>query len=520
MSPPLRSRRVRARGGLLAVVLALAGCTSAVGGQGVGEPTPVTVTGSAPTGRSDPATSPALARFYGQRVSWSSCGRGFECAKVTAPIDWNRPATGTFRLSVVRTKATGKRLGSLLINPGGPGVGGAEWIKRAAVSFDDALTSAYDLVGWDPRGTGNSSPVSCLSDRQLDDYYATDATPDDAGEVQTLVEEQRRFADACETNSGEILDRLDTISTVRDMDLLRAVLGDKVLSYYGASYGTYLGAWYAQEFPWRVGRLVLDGAVDPSLTSAQYAAGQSLGFSRAVRSYVRDCLSHDGCPLTGTVDDGMAQISALLAKADATPLPTSSGRALNQTLMATGLARGMYEQASWPSVTRALTQALRGDGTTLLALADNYLERDRNGHYAQDVTSYSPIYCLDHPETRTVAQIGDQAAQLQKQYPPLGDFIGWGQTSCQVWPLPGVTPTQRLTAPGAQPILVVGTTEDPATPYEWAKSLASQLSSGRLLTREGQGHAAYRQGNGCIDLAIDRYLVQGTLPKEGTVCGE
>jgi pimeloyl-ACP methyl ester carboxylesterase len=497
----------------------LAGCTSALGGQDVGDPTPVTVTASAPSGRTDPATSPALARFYGQAVSWSSCGKGFQCAKVTAPIDWNRPETGTFPLAVVRTKATGHRLGPLLINPGGPGVSGADWVREAAGSFDDALRSAYDLVGWDPRGTGNSSPVGCLSDRQLDAYYATDATPDDAGEVQTLVQQQRLFADACKANTGAILDHLDTISTVHDMDLLRALLGDKVLSYYGASYGTYLGAWYAQEFPWRVGRFVLDGAVDPSLTSAQYSAGQSLGFSRAIHGYVQDCLSRDGCPLTGTVDDGLAQISALLAKADATPLGTSSGRTLNQTLMATGLARGMYGRASWPTVTRAITQAMRGDGTTFLVLADNYLERDRNGHFAQDVTSYSPIYCLDHPETRTVEQIGAQAAQLQKQYPPLGDFIGWGPTSCQVWPLPGVTPTKRVTADGAQPILVVGTTDDPATPYEWARSLASQLSSGRLLTREGQGHAAYGQGNECINLAIDRYLVRGALPKEGTVCG-
>ena len=518
MSPLLRSRRVRALGGLLAAVLVLAGCTSAGSGGDLGDPAPVTVSGSAPTGRADPATSPALARFYDQKISWSACGGGFECAKVTAPIDWKNPGTGTFQLAVVRLKATGKRLGSMLINPGGPGVGGVDWVRQAAGSFDDALKSAYDLVGWDPRGTGNSSPVRCLSDRQLDDYYATDGTPDNASEVQTLVQEQKSFADACKANTGAILGHLDTISTVHDMDLLRAVLGDKVLSYYGGSYGTYLGAWYAEEFPWRVGRLVLDGAVDPSVSPAQYVAGQAVGFSRAVRSYLQDCLSHDGCPFTGTVDDGMAQISALLAKADSMPLPTPSGRTLNQTLMATGLAMGMYEQDLWPTVTRGITQAMRGDGTTLLALADVYLHRDRKGHYSQDVTSYSPIYCLDHPETRTVKKIGEQAAQLQKQYPPLGDFIGWGETSCQVWPLPGVTPTRRLSAVGAQPILVVGTTDDPATPYEWAKSLASQLSSGHLLTREGQGHAAYRQGNECIDLAIDRYLVHGTLPKDGTVC--
>ncbi|HYJ75931.1 MAG TPA: hypothetical protein VEV65_10055, partial [Kineosporiaceae bacterium] len=211
MSPVPRSRRARALGGLLALVLGLAGCTSAFGGEDVGDPAPVTVSGTPPAGRSDPATSPALARFYRQTVSWSSCGQGFECAKVTAPIDWKRPATGTFQLAVARTKATGKRLGSLLINPGGPGVGGAGWVKQAAGTFPDALRSSYDLVGWDPRGTGNSSPVRCLSDRQLDEYYETDATPDDAPEVQALVREQRAFADACRQNTGAILRHLDTI---------------------------------------------------------------------------------------------------------------------------------------------------------------------------------------------------------------------------------------------------------------------------------------------------------------------
>src|SRR4051812_23825742 len=223
MSPLPPSRRVHALGGLLAVVLALAGCTSAGSDRDVGDPAPVTASGSAPTGRTDPATSPTLAPFYGQKVSWSACGDGFECAKVTAPIDWKNPDVGTFQLAVVRTNADGKRLGSLLINPGGPGVGGADWVKRAAGRFDDALRSAYDLVGWDPRGTGESSPVRCLSDRQLDAYYTTDATPDDAGEEATLVEAQRLFADACEANTGPILGHLDTISTVHDMDLLRAV---------------------------------------------------------------------------------------------------------------------------------------------------------------------------------------------------------------------------------------------------------------------------------------------------------
>ena len=504
---------------LLALLAGLSGCSSALGGQRVGDPTTPSAGSNAPAGRPDPATDPALARYYRQSVAWAACGGAFQCAKVTVPVDWKQPEGDTLQLAVLRRPATGTRVGSLLVNPGGPGVGGAEWMKAAAATFGESLQSAFDLVGWDPRGTGASAPVQCLPDAQLDTLYAGDATPDDPGEVTELVRSATEFATACRQHSGPSFAHLDTLSTVRDMDVLRALLGDAVLSYYGASYGTYLGAWYAQEFPWRVGRLVLDGAVDPSLSSAQYADGQAMGFARAVTSYVKDCLAGDGCPLRGTVDDGYAQLRALLDRADAEPLRTSGGRKLTQALMSMGLARGMYEQSWWPTVSRGVAQAQRGDGTTLLSMADDYVERDPQGHYGQGLTSLNPIYCLDHSETRSVEQIADQAKVLREKYPPLGDFIGWGVISCKVWPLPALVPTQQVTATGAAPILVVGTSDDPATPYEWAQGLAKQLSSGRLLTRTGQGHVGYRQGNACIDLAVERYLVEGAVPAEGTVCG-
>jgi pimeloyl-ACP methyl ester carboxylesterase len=484
----------------------------------VGDPTPPPSTAASPSGRPDPAADPALAKFYGQRLEWTSCGGPFQCTKLTVPVDWSHPDGDVLQIAVLRKPAGGTRIGSLLINPGGPGVGGASWVKAAAVTFGRSLQSSYDLVGWDPRGTGQSAPVHCLDDKSLDELYATDATPDDPAEVQQFVEEATEFARACAQHSGPAFAHLDTISNAKDMDVLRAALGDAVLSYYGASYGTYYGAWYAQLFPWRVGRVVLDGAVDPSLTSAQYSQGQAMGFARAVNAYLKDCLSHDGCPFRGTVDDAYAQLKSLLDRADQSPLQTGSGRELTQSLMATGLAQGMYETGYWPAVSRGIAQALRGDGTTLLALSDQYVDRNTSGHYGQSLTSYNPIYCLDHPETRSLDEIEAQAHELGKEYPPLGDFIGWGAVSCKMWPVPGVVPMQKLTAPGAAPILVVGTTDDPATPYEWAQSLAGQLSSGRLLTRTGQGHTGYRQGDVCIDRAVERYLVQGVVPAKGTVC--
>jgi pimeloyl-ACP methyl ester carboxylesterase len=508
-----RSGRLRRAGAVLA-----AGCSGSLGDPGLGDPTPPPSTAASPSGRVDPAREESLARFYGQHLEWTACGGAFQCSKLTVPVDWGRPDGDVLQIAVLRKRATGSRIGSLLLNPGGPGVGGASWVKAAADTFGRPLQSAYDLVGWDPRGTGGSAPVRCLDDKALDELYATDATPDDEREVQELVQESTDFARACAERSGASFAHLDTISNAKDMDVLRAALGDAVLNYYGASYGTYYGAWYAQLFPWRVGRLVLDGAVDPSLSSAQYSQGQAMGFARAVRSYVKDCLAKDGCPLRGTVDDAYAQLRSLLERADESPLRSASGRELTQAQMATGLARGLYASTFWPTISRGIAQAMRGDGTTLLALSDDYVERGPDGHYGQSLISYNPIYCLDHPETRSVDEIAAQARELGKEYPPLGDFIGWGALSCKVWPLPGVVPTQKLTASGAAPILVVGTTDDPATPYEWARSLASQLSSGRLLTRTGQGHVGYRQGNACIDRAVERYLVQGTLPAEGTVC--
>jgi pimeloyl-ACP methyl ester carboxylesterase len=303
------------------------------------------------------------------------------------------------------------------------------------------------------------------------------------------------------------------------MDVLRAVLGDSTLSYFGASYGTFLGAWYAEEFPWRVGRLVLDGAVDPSLDSQGYLDGQAMGFARGLQAYLTWCLSTQGCPLRGTADDAKNQLDDLVTRSDVQALRTSSGRQLTQALLITGVVQGMYSQAIWPQLNEALTRALQGDGSGLLALADEYNERGEDGQYGQTLQATGPIYCLDHPEKRTIAQIATDAADLGRRYPPLGDSIGWSGIGCAEWPIPAVISPHRLTAQGAAPILVVGTTGDPATPYEWAKALATQLSSGRLLTRRGFGHTAYFEGDSCIDTAVEKYLLTGVLPADGTTCG-
>ena len=504
----------------VALALGLSSCTFPTADSGPNPSAAKLPPAGRPTaGADDPATDPALAKFYQQKVSWKDCSDGFQCAKVEVPLDWKQPSGGTIRIAATRLAADGTRIGSLLVNPGGPGVSGIDYVKVARQAFGRGLLKSYDVVGFDPRGIGESDPVSCLPDSQLDAYTAADATPDDAAELSRAVADVKRFAEACQAGTGPLIGHIDTLSTVRDLDVLRAVLGDDVLSYFGASYGTYIGAWYAETFPWRVGRLVLDGAIDPSLTSAQYVAGQAEGFSRALKAYVKDCQSQSDCPLRGSLQEGLDQIGLLVQRADAAPLKTKdSRRPLTQSLMVTGIAQALYSAQLWPSLTIGLTNALSGDGDGLLTLADTYLERDDKGHYGQTIDANPAIFCLDVPETRTTTQIQTDAEELQRQYPPLGGTIGWGALSCSQWPLKAVMPRKKLSAEGAAPILVLGTVDDPATPYEWAQSLASQLSSGRLLTWEGTVHTAYHQGSDCIDTKVEAYLLNGTVPADGTRC--
>jgi pimeloyl-ACP methyl ester carboxylesterase len=519
--PPLLKfgNRRRLCGAAVAGILVLAGCSFPGTDEGPDvDPTQLPVAGSPPAGTKDPAADPALARYYGQRLAWSGCGDDLECASLTVPLDWAKPGGGDVKVALLRRPADGKRIGSLVVNPGGPGVSGKAYAQAADRAFGRPVTSHYDVVGFDPRGVGDSTAITCLPDSQLDGYLAADSTPDSPAELTQIVASTRRFAEACEKNSGALVRHVDTISVVKDMDALRAALGEKTLAFLGASYGTYIGAWYAQLFPWRVGRFVLDGAVDPALTSEQYIAGQAEGFTRALRAFVSDCQSTKGCPLRGNLQDGLSQVGLLVDAADEDPLSTDSGRELTQNLMITGIAQGLYDDAFYPVLTTGLEKALQGDGTDLLRLADLYYQRDDEGRYGQTVSANPAIFCLDVAEKRTPAQIEADAAELDKQFPPLGGALGWGAMSCAEWPVPAVVPRQKLTAQGAAPILVLGTTGDPATPYEWAQALASELSSASLLTWEGDVHTAYNRGNRCVDDAVEGYLLTGAMPAEGTRC--
>jgi pimeloyl-ACP methyl ester carboxylesterase len=500
--------------GALAVVLA--GCASPEKHQA-----PVAAATSSAVPGGDGATADAgLERFYGQTLQWTACEQ-LQCATATVPIDYADPAAGSIELALRRAPATsGEAIGSLLLNPGGPGGSGVDFVEQATQRVSPGVLEQYDLVGFDPRGVARSSPVTCVDDATKDALLSRDFDYSTDAGIEEARAAYREFGEGCAANTGPLLAHVDTVSAARDMDVLRAVLGDETLTYLGYSYGTSLGANYAELFPERVGRLVLDGALDPTLTETELAVGQAAGFESALRAYVEDCQGGDGCPLTGSVDDGMAQVRELLDRARRSPLETGSDRPLTATLAFYGIAVTLYDDASWGVLTQALTAALRqDDGSGLLFLADVYNERDEDGGFASNSTeAFTAINCLDGASPSDPDTMRAEAAEVLRAAPTVGDFFSYGGVVCQDWPYPPTGTSEALTAQGAAPILVVGTTNDPATPYAWSEGLAEQLESGVLLTWEGEGHTAYGRSNECVAEVVDAYLLAGTVPDDGTTC--
>ncbi|WP_298572080.1 alpha/beta hydrolase [Streptomyces luteogriseus] len=475
------------------------------------------------------ATPAALASYYGQKPAWRGCGvPGFECATLKAPLDYAEPSSGDVRLALTRKKATGpgKRLGSLLVNPGGPGGSAIGYVQAyAGIGYPAEVRARYDMVAVDPRGVARSEPVKCLDGPDMDTYTQTDATPDDGKETDGLVAAYRTFAEGCGADAPRLLRHVSTVEAARDMDIVRAVLGDEKLNYVGASYGTFLGATYAGLFPDRAGRLVLDGAMDPSLPARRLNLEQTAGFETAFRSFAKDCARQPDCPLggKGTSPERVGEnLKAFFAKLDTRPVPTgdADGRRLTESLATTGVIAAMYDEGSWEQLREALTSATKeNDGSGLLVLSDGYYERDADGAYSNLMFANAAVNCLDLPASfDTPDEVSRALPEFEKASPVFGRGLAWAALNCAYWPVHATGEPHRIEAKGAAPIVVVGTTRDPATPYRWARALAGQLSSARLLTYEGDGHTAYGRGSSCIDRTINAYLLRGTPPKDGKRC--
>ena len=469
-----------------------------------------------------PPTEPNVKRpdvpYRELTIDWSECG-DFDCGTIEVPLDYESPDDGTVELELKRAPATSDNpLGTLFINPGGPGASGQNYLDAFASELSDEMRSRYDIVGFDPRGVAESDPLVCLDDAEVDELVSYDPDPDTAAEADRARALVRGLGAGC-AEAGALAANVSTVDVARDLEILRAAVGDEKLAYYGASYGTYIGATYAELFPNRVGRLVLDGAIDPSLSASELNLQQAAGFQTALEAYVDDCLDSDDCPVGPDRDGALDQISSFLDELDQQPLDSGDPeRPLTEALGFYGIALPLYSEDYWPLLTQGLTAAFDGDGSLLLTFADTYLSRTPSGYSDNSAQVIYAVNCLDHPISLTDQQIQRSEPRYEQASPVFGRVFAWSMLGCSEWPLESDPPAPTIDAAGAAPIVVVGTTRDPATPYHWAEALASQLESGVLVSRDGDGHTGYHMGNDCVDEAIDGYLLDGEVPEDGLSC--
>jgi len=502
-------RAARSTAVALALVMLASGCVSAP---------PAPVESDAPTG---------FEEFFAQDVAWEGCGSTAECASIDAPLDWSDASKGSIELALSRVRASGDSKGSILVNPGGPGGSGYDFVKNSiSYAASGELLSNFDMVGWDPRGVGQSSRVECLDGDAKDgllfgewqNAYDSDAW------ITELEAAEQTFVDACAANTGALLEFVDSASTANDMNLMRSLLGEEKLNYLGYSYGTYFGAMFAELFPERVGRLVLDGALDPKIDAIDWFSVQMAGFDDAMNAFLADCLDGASCPFTGSLADAQKQFTRLLDSMDDLELTSPDGRVLDSATLGFAVASALYSSSNWPSLGQMLTDVSNGDTTLAFSFVDSYYGRSSDGVYANNSFEvYTATLCLDDNFQSDEYTVRDGLNAIAEAAPLVGapfayDDYGHVETACTLWPYPAKAKPETFDAAGADPILVIGTTNDPATPYSWAVSLADQLSSGVLVTYNGEGHTAYGRSNDCITTAVDEYFINGTVPTADPNC--
>lgn len=470
------------------------------------------------TGEKAPA---GLARFYDQKLDWTPCATSL-CTWVRVPLDYDEPAGDHIRLRVkLRPATSGKAGGRVFINPGGPGGSGVGFVDTFASLTSKAVREDRDIVGFDPRGVGQSDPVTCKTDASFNKLVALDPDPDTLKLVDRLGAGFRSLGKACVKNSGAIASHVSTEEAARDLDVLRALMGQKKLDYYGASYGTQLGATYAELFPRRTGAMILDGAVDPSRSKERQGFDQAKSFQRALKAYIASCLEDGDCALGEDQEAANDNIVELLAALEERPIKTRFDRKLTEGAAIYGIAYAMYDPASWDDLTTGLVRAGFGDGTILLALSDQYYGRRQDGTYRDNnAQAYFAIRCLDFPKAPSDGAIARRLPEYRKASPVFGGVMAWSAAECQDWAATSKHPQRAVRAEGAAPILVIGSTGDPATPYRWSQSLAHDLSSGILVTRKGDGHTGYGAGNACVNRVVDRYLVFHEEPTGAVTCDD
>ncbi|MDO9484593.1 MAG: alpha/beta hydrolase [Actinomycetota bacterium] len=470
-----------------------------------------------------PASSAAtqLSDYQGQSLTWRDCAAG-QCSSVRVPLDYADLSKGDITLAISRVVHTGPSFqGSIVINPGGPGESGLDFAEYAAKFLAPSVAREFDFIGLDPRGVQKSAPVTCMTPKQTAAWLSMDSSPDSPKEIAAVMRAAGRISKGCLKFSPRIAPFVGTASAAQDLDILRSALREERLNWLGFSYGTALGTAYLEAFPDRVGRFVLDGALNPALDSMQISEGQSRGFQRAFQNFASDCSKRKICTLGDSTAVITAKINALLSGLEDRPLRTDQGPRLTQSLATSGILTAMYSTQLWEPLGNAIAEALTGDGTGLLDLAWIGSQQTGPSTFTSNIHSaYYAIDCWDMPAAPDPAGLS-QAAKRWSAKAPVPEFaksMAWSNAPCTNWfahdpkqPAAAATTTKA-------PILVIGTRFDPATPYEWSQALNSQLPTSVLLTYEGNGHTAYGSGSRCIDAQVDQYFLKGTLPAKGASC--
>jgi len=502
---------------LLLFSLAVAAC-------GSGETSPSTTTASTVTSSTTTSTTPGAPvdpydtnKFPTPTIFWDDCGESLKCGYVDVPVDYTDLASPETSLYIVRHAATdsAKRIGALLVNPGGPGFGGSYLAKSARRVYADALVKSFDIIGWDPRGTGQSIPsIDCIDD--YDEYFAGgDITPDTDEDRQVTVNKQKEFTELCFEKTGPIMSHVGTNNAARDMEMIRRALGEETISYFGFSYGSELGAVWATLFPDTVRAAVFDGASDPNGSSREVITQQRSGFERSVNAFLAQCASNRRCSFHNG-GDTEAAFDALMLQLDENPIPTYPDRPmLTRGMALTAVAEAMYSDQYWTILAEGLSNAQDGDGRGLMNLFDQYFRRQPDGTYENGLEAFLNISCADDPVRKTVAEADAEAqsiAQVSPRFSPstIGDY------TCAFWPK-ALDPRIAINALTFVPILVIGTTGDPATPLEGSRSMAQTLGNATLLVVNADQHIGYG-ANGCVVQVVSDYLVKLKIPKNEAPC--
>jgi pimeloyl-ACP methyl ester carboxylesterase len=463
-----------------------------------------------PNGFTDPPPGSGMDRYNNQKLDWKRCGKGLTCALIRAPLDYADPDGTALTLAVARRPATAsQRRGTLFINPGGPGGSGTSYVSY----FQAAGLEAYDIVGWDPRGVGASTPVVCMGAADLDRYYQLDFSPDNATEQRIWRAAVQAFGQSCLKRSGRLLQHISTAETVHDLELLRHLVGDPKINYFGSSYGTQIGALYAERYPDRVGRMVLDGSVN--ISGKEDTITQTEGFERALNNFAGWCAA-ESCRLGHSRAEVLGRIKSYLDQLDQRPVKVGS-RTLTQQQGVEAVFYAMYAgQRGWVQLRDSLVAAIfDNDARGVLALGDRSNFRREDGSYDQIAYSFPAVRCLDSQDT-SVRRAEKQYARVSKAAPVLGRLGGFDLT-CALWPVAPAPPEPQIDAEGAPPLVVIGTTGDPATPYEYAVDMADRLKSGVLVTYRGEGHLAFDSSE-CVHRLVLDYLMRDQVPQDRTRC--